>query len=722
MDIYDLDYKSRLFLERFRNNCSFLCDKKICIYGTGAYTGYILDLFPEYNVVCLTDRDTSIFGKKRFGVPVVSLKDALDYQIDAILIVSFTEFYWGIIFDRIKEQVQDIVDVFYPDGTRPKVNDSVKDDPYWRKSFDELLNKIDRAEVVTFDVFDTLVMRKYALPQDVFAGIEHMSGTIDGFEKYRRQAEEISFRKNGVNSSLDTIYREFMLLTGEDKKKVEEYKELEIATEIKNIFPRSIMIKLYNHARDAGKRVFLLSDMYHSKMTIEKILSVNSIVGYEELWVSCEKGCSKQDGSLWREFIKIVGGNRVLHIGDDLDADIKYAEKNGIEAYHIRSAYRLMLSSSLRAIISNVRCFDESVLLGNILLKLFNDPFCLKDPFNGELFIDRFESLGYLAFGGIMFSYLRWLIDETNSRDIDVILFLARDSHFVMEIYERFCKEFNVKAPRPIYLKTSRVMSRMMQINDETDIERLLRDSYTGYFSSFMEMRFGVVLPGDDLNRDLYVDLPKNIDAIRRITFHYKDTIIENSKNQRSYYAKYLDGLNIKGKKIAFSDIGYSGSNQYYVSKMLDEKSDGFYFNADLTEDNPYNAGNIHALFQKETDLNGSESGAKKWTQLIEAVMTSDEGMYIRCDGYGGFIQDDLNQNQKNYSDKARIHDGIWDCVKDMQTMIGRMHGISMNRIGLFADGILNTVFSRTNSISESIKSVFYVDNAIIGQKETRLF
>lgn len=39
---------------------------------------------------------------------------------------------------------------------------------YWKSSYKELKDKIDRADAVSFDIFDTLIMRKIFSPEDVF--------------------------------------------------------------------------------------------------------------------------------------------------------------------------------------------------------------------------------------------------------------------------------------------------------------------------------------------------------------------------------------------------------------------------------------------------------------------------------------------------------------------------------------------------------------------------
>ena len=46
---------------------------------------------------------------------------------------------------------------------------------------------------------------------------------------------------------------------------------------------------------------------------------------------------------------------------------------------------------------------------------------------------------------------------------------------------------------------------------------------------------------------------------------------------ERNNYLKYCK-KNIKGKNVAVVDLGYSGTIQYYLIKLLNKKINGYYF------------------------------------------------------------------------------------------------------------------------------------------------
>ena len=57
----------------------------------------------------------------------------------------------------------------------------------------ELKKKIDKAKVVSFDMYDTLVFRKTRQPQDIFALVECGIG-ISGFADLRERAQRRAAR------------------------------------------------------------------------------------------------------------------------------------------------------------------------------------------------------------------------------------------------------------------------------------------------------------------------------------------------------------------------------------------------------------------------------------------------------------------------------------------------------------------------------------------------
>ncbi len=72
-------------------------------------------------------------------------------------------------------------------------------------NIEKLQEKIDRFDYVSFDVFDTLLLRPYAKPTDLFQHMESNEG-ISGFAKARVSAEGNTRSKECPEVTLEEIY------------------------------------------------------------------------------------------------------------------------------------------------------------------------------------------------------------------------------------------------------------------------------------------------------------------------------------------------------------------------------------------------------------------------------------------------------------------------------------------------------------------------------------
>ena len=73
-----------------------------------------------------------------------------------------------------------------------------------------ILSRLLNYDIITFDIFDTLITRQVIFPTDVFLYVEKISilknGFGNNFHKYRQEAEQLSYKKYGERVTLETIY------------------------------------------------------------------------------------------------------------------------------------------------------------------------------------------------------------------------------------------------------------------------------------------------------------------------------------------------------------------------------------------------------------------------------------------------------------------------------------------------------------------------------------
>lgn len=135
---------------------------------------------------------------------------------------------------------------------------------YYKQNKDSLFNILNSYDIVTFDIFDTLITRHVYNPDDSFEIIENRIKEkgikIEKYFQLRKEAE-FNVRKNKDfvgDCSIHEIYQEFEKLTGFSHFEVEVIKQIEIDTEYELVIPRREMLELYNNLLKVGKKIILI--------------------------------------------------------------------------------------------------------------------------------------------------------------------------------------------------------------------------------------------------------------------------------------------------------------------------------------------------------------------------------------------------------------------------------------------------------------------------------
>lgn len=197
---------------------------------------------------------------------------------------------------------------------------------------------IQKYKFVSFDIFDTLVVRDCVLPSDIFAfaGREVLgSGMAESFRLKRMKAEKAARLKDPCQEpNLLDIYEQ---LNAYNTKYIDRLYHSEIDQELQHCFVKEHVIDLYRYALNEKKTVFLISDMYLSKYVIEEILRKCGIYGYKKLYLSNVCKCNKRNGSLFQFALNdnYINSSQIVHIGDDFKSDIIGAKKVKIKALPI---------------------------------------------------------------------------------------------------------------------------------------------------------------------------------------------------------------------------------------------------------------------------------------------------------------------------------------------------------------------------------------------------
>ena len=441
--------------------------------------------------------------------------------------------------------------------------------PYLADQKERIQAEIEKHDLISFDIYDTLLQRKTLYPADVFAlteaNMKKAGYAAEDFSLVRRQIEnELPF------GDIDQIYNELGDYYRWDLETTEKMKQMELDVEREVLLPRTELVDLFNFAVRAGKNVVLTSDMYMPERILRNLLEEKGIRGFQRLFVSCDCKKSKESG-LYEELLRICGNpEHILHIGDNRLADGKACERHGIQSVIIPSALELAAARGWNSSIRTAGNLMERGLLGMVIAKLFRDPFQNPNLFERPV-KDRMTRYGVSVVGTLVTGYLTWMIRKTRERDFDGILFLARDGYLPMKIYQQI--QENLQLPRPIYYYTNRHSAFLCCADEEARIGEMA------------ELGGQAGLDGAEILKNIYslqdedIMPPMPEDTVPDYIDRHMPVIHRIAEDSREAYRRYSCQCEMRpGQSFAIFDFVASGTTQLCLQKFLPYKLTGYYF------------------------------------------------------------------------------------------------------------------------------------------------
>jgi FMN phosphatase YigB (HAD superfamily) len=412
----------------------------------------------------------------------------------------------------------------------------------------------DGADVVSFDVFDTLFVRPLCDPEDLFDIIGERTG-IKSFRERRRVAQTKAFQamhaRGEKEITLEGIYACFddLPMPSADVAKLELALELELTRPNPDL--RDFFVGLVGR-----KRVVITSDMY---LPVEFFDSLLKKYGLPEvpLFISAHRNATKRDsGELFDIVAAECGVNhgQILHIGDNELSDIRRAREKGLKALHYVDPRRAALPAATTPSASVAWAIGRA---------------CAETPAP-----DSFEALGFNVGGPAALAFLRWINRAASRDNIDLILFTSRDG-YVLERMEK--RGDGGLFPRCEYFKSSRVALTLAGTN-ENNFERMLPFLLSGADElcpfELLE-RIGVAPPADHVMSDIGLGFdvrlgPSNVELFKSFLWACRWDILKVCRQTRAGLFTYLRELGVKpGMRVAMVDVGWNGTTQEALHQAL---------------------------------------------------------------------------------------------------------------------------------------------------------
>lgn len=551
----------------------------------------------------------------------------------------------------------------------------------------------NNTKIVSFDVFDTLLVRPVLEPVDLFYIVEKkvqqfLKDSNFPFIQIRRSSEAQARKRMRLSAphyediNIDEIYDVFVEITGLSEDQIEVIKKTELETEFKYLSPRKDILPLYELAVKLGKKVIIASDVYFPSEFLVDVLSKNGFINIENYFVSSELRIAKGSGNLFKHIINElnVRPTEIVHIGDNEYADCKRAIQSGINAVHVpKVSLDFLQGKKVDSSIWNnkVNRLEPSmrILLGFIINKHFSTTppggWDSKSYFNGNVYL-----LGYVGVGPMMLNMVRWIFSKSRFDNIDTLAFIARDGYVPLKVFSILAPLYK-NVPEPLYLR----MSRSTCINYQTvsKADAFCATSNVAFnrnspVSQILERRFKLEI-NEEMEKHFLswgIDISKpllNDDEFKLACLDLGEELLSGLNEQRELFEEYYKSI-FKGKgKVGLFDVGYSARAQKVLASFLDNDLVGYYFSS----------------FDEVLKLDGMgfnyrnffNNPQNRWIKHIGFSTALIELFFSECNegSLTGFTKTkdkirletaDVEFSEPSIAKVAALHSGITDFVRDV--------------------------------------------------------
>ena len=318
------------------------------------------------------------------------------------------------------------------------------------------------AGYISFDIFDTLIVRPFLEPSDLFLLLDRKAqellGTFISFDRIRREGETLAReyygRKYGWEDiTLCEIYDFIADHYGIGKEKADTLRKLEEDLEVRFCSVRRTGRELFDFSRAVGKKVILISDMYLTEETVGKILAKCGIAGYEKVFLSCSYRKLKRGGGLFFKAASELGvtPSDLFHIGDTWESDILGSHEAGVRSIFFPKAREVFENRIQGCRTNRLGSIGELAFSGNrtggTLRKnlgyrsmiaiaanmYFDNPyrtFNAGTDFNMDPWL-----MGFYPLGMHMLGIVKWLLETVREYGYEHLVFFARDGYLPMKAF-----------------------------------------------------------------------------------------------------------------------------------------------------------------------------------------------------------------------------------------------------------------------------------------------
>jgi FMN phosphatase YigB (HAD superfamily) len=449
----------------------------------------------------------------------------------------------------------------------------------------------DSFDVLSLDVFDTILWRKVPEPTDAFVllalrliEIGALADDLDpgGFAVLRQRAEALARRRReesgrGVEVTLDEIWQAMPAMTLRGISKHEAVVE-EVELERSLLVPDLDVVNLMLAARERGKRVVGVSDTYFSEPQLRSFLEVAPVspVKPDRIFTSSDRRLGKGSG-LWRIVLRELGvkAKRVLHVGDNHEADVVVPTGLGIgTVYFERQPERLsnVIAQEARHAMAPLEPHHGDCGLTALRSKVLHRTERRDQP----TALQSLWEFGAASLGPPLTGFAEWIHERARAEEVSKVFCLMREGDLFARLVNGAAAYLDSPlTAEPIWL--SRQLCARASIYEGTSAELT---------SLFLRVRMPTVselcqtlgletsqVPGFASRADARLDqphLPEELLETISGTPDLRAGVVGESSEMRARILRYVERLRPPGEeRITLVDLGWGGTIQWLLDDLL---------------------------------------------------------------------------------------------------------------------------------------------------------
>ncbi|MEO0361128.1 MAG: HAD family hydrolase [Pseudomonadota bacterium] len=474
------------------------------------------------------------------------------------------------------------------------------------RDLDDFTDRLDGADVASFDLFDTLILRRGLAPEAIDRKVAGFARAIAGARAgeavfsarvwlSERRKAAMKREERGDEPALVDAYAEALEGAGADPAAAEALIAFEAAVEAKGIVAAPGAAALLKALRGRGLKIVALSDMYFRRAEIETILAGAGLPDrFDDIFVSAEHGWTKNGGRLFPIVAERLGvaPERIVHIGDRIDSDRDRPTEAGWRAVHFIDRKGVAETAAMRIAESHVP--SPALRRSRIAAALdVADGRALASP---ERIVDQIvgPACGLLALKAL-----------TRARAIGAtrLYHLTRDATVVGEIAE------DARRARPHLshdrleireLAVSRALGTRLQVRRAEDLHRL--PQFVSYLNGGGGYDAAAIARAFDLEDDAFTEEVRAASGgtLRRLlgdAAHAAPLVAALDKG-RAVVEAYLEAAGVLDPApFVAVDIGYSGTFAVQLGELFfDEPKPGRRAEFHFLATNHFIRGNLRRL------------------------------------------------------------------------------------------------------------------------------